>query len=115
MSTPDPVGDVSRDDLALLRWLEAEAQWIVSSGASTEHNSLPFPNVGEWLVRLICCGRDDGSQVVRTWDEANAFREAYTSGVGVKGPDWPWAGGHERSAIVSRLLSPQPLGWREPR
>jgi hypothetical protein len=51
----------------------------------------------EYVVKLICCGRDDGEFRARTWDEADAFREAYVSGVGV-GKD-----GHQRAAIIERV------------
>lgn len=48
-----------------------------------------------YLVRLTCCGRDDGTHGPVSYEEAEAFREAYLSGVGVGEP-----GGHQRSAII---------------
>jgi hypothetical protein len=56
-----------------------------------------------WRVRLICCGRDDGDIFRDTWDEADEFRQSYTSGTGVG--DWrkPWEGGHQRAGIIERI------------
>lgn len=51
----------------------------------------------EWRLRLVCCGRDDGIETFDTWDAADDFREAYTSGPGVA-PN----GGHDRAAILER-------------
>lgn len=45
---------------------------------------------GPWLVRLVCCGREDGTERFETWEAANAFRESYTH------PDT----GHDRAAII---------------
>lgn len=45
-----------------------------------------------WMVRLICCGHNDGAQVLATWQEADDFREQYVAS----------NGGHERSGIVER-------------
>lgn len=55
-----------------------------------------------FAVQLTCCGRDDGRPEFRTWDEADAFREAYLSGPGVGLPTETrfGAGGHSRSAII---------------
>jgi hypothetical protein len=55
-----------------------------------------------WRVRLICCGRDAGDIFRDTWEEADEFRQAYTSGAGVRGPDWP-LGGHDRAGIIERV------------
>lgn len=44
-----------------------------------------------WRGQTICCGHDDGVVTFPTWDEADAFREAY---IGV-------APEHDRAVIVS--------------
>ena len=46
---------------------------------------------GPWVLQLICCGHDDGTERFQTWDQADAFRNDYTS---------PGTG-HERSGILS--------------
>lgn len=56
--------------------------------------------VTEWLLRLICCGRDDGVERFGTWSEADRFRESYCSGPGVLQADRPQYGGHDRAAIL---------------
>lgn len=63
---------------------------------------------GQWRVKLICCGRDDGVYVAETWEEAEAFRDAYTGGEGVRtidphgysGTGWD---GHQRAGIIQRI------------
>ena len=63
-----------------------------------------------WLCRLVCCGRDDGVVECESWEQADAFREAYTSGVGVAlhGYSAPlYESGHRRAVIVTQEL-PQP-------
>lgn len=64
-------------------------------------------NGESWEVRFICCGRDDGNTIVNSYAEADAIREAYTSGVGVNPHGYSEAhkhdGGHQRAAIVSRF------------
>lgn len=47
---------------------------------------------GPWLVRKICCGRDDGEAEFASWAEADRFREAYVDSARIAD--------HERSAIV---------------
>jgi hypothetical protein len=42
-----------------------------------------------WCVKLICCGREDGTFEAATWEEADHFREAYVR-----------AEGHDRTAII---------------
>lgn len=61
-----------------------------------------------WQLRFICCGRDEGTQTFDTWDEADAFRESYTSGVGVDGHGYSGDGwkGHQRAAILSAVPEP---------
>lgn len=57
-----------------------------------------------WHLRLICCGRDDGTMVFSAWDEAQAFRESYTSGpaIAVHGfSSEPRESGHRRAAILT--------------
>ena len=56
-----------------------------------------------WRVRLICCGRDAGDIFRETWQEADEFRLAYTSGPGVGTPARPWLGGHIRAGIIERI------------
>lgn len=53
-----------------------------------------------WRLRLICCGHDDGTETFDTWDQADAFRESYTSGEGVGD------GGHDRAAVIEENLPP---------
>ena len=58
-----------------------------------------------WLCRLVCCGRDDGVVECESWEQADAFREAYTSGVGVAlhGYSAPlYESGHRRAVIVTQ-------------
>jgi hypothetical protein len=55
-----------------------------------------------WTVHLTCCGRDDGVFNARTWEEANAFRESYTSGPGVDEHGYSGIGpGHQRSGVIT--------------
>ena len=54
----------------------------------------------QFAVRLTCCGRDVIRHGPVTWKEADAFREGYLSGPGVRDPEHPERGGHERSAII---------------
>ena len=60
-----------------------------------------------WIVRLTCCGRDDGTYTrATTYEEAASFRESYTSGAGVhpNGYSAPeHASGHRRSAVIERV------------
>jgi len=30
---------------------------------------------GGWILHLTCCGRDDGTWSMPTWEEADKFRE----------------------------------------
>ena len=46
-----------------------------------------------WQVRLICCGRDDGTVTAATRGEAEVIRSHYTSDHG--------PGAHERAAIIT--------------
>jgi hypothetical protein len=46
-----------------------------------------------WIVRLICCGREDGIYQANTWEEADQFRTAYMD-----------AYGHDRAGIIERAL-----------
>ena len=54
-----------------------------------------------WRVRLICCGRDDGDIFRDTWEEADQFRQGFTSGSGVAAPGL--LGGHVRAGIIERI------------
>ena len=53
-----------------------------------------------FIVRLICCGRNDGRYLAEDWQAADKFREGYISGPGVYDPEHPERGGHQRSAII---------------
>ena len=53
---------------------------------------------GGWIVRLTCCGRDDGTWAMPTWEKADEFRESYLN-----------AGGHDRSAIIAVGFEPDEL------
>lgn len=67
----------------------------------------PPETPAEWIVTLTCCGRDDGTLTAGTWEQADAIRESYTSGVAVHphGYSAPaHESGHRRSAVVSRRL-----------
>ena len=33
---------------------------------------------GGWILHLTCCGRDDGTWSMPTWEEADKFREDYS-------------------------------------
>jgi hypothetical protein len=61
-----------------------------------------------WVLTLTCCGRDDGTARFATSEEADAFREGYTSGPGVDPHGYSGDGysGHRRSAVKSYV----PLG-----
>lgn len=63
----------------------------------------------EWLLQLVCCGRDDGVEVFPSWDAADSFRKSYCSGPGVLRADRPEYGGHEalgKAYHVRRRLTP---------
>lgn len=53
-----------------------------------------------WRLRLICCGRDDGTETFDAWEDADAFRESYTTGPGVGLDD------HDRAAIIEENPPP---------
>jgi hypothetical protein len=57
-----------------------------------------------WLVTLTCCGRADGVFAADSWEEAQAFREAYTSGPGISGGH-VGDSGHARSAVIVDALA----------
>ena len=64
-----------------------------------------------WICRLVCCGHDDGTVRCESWKQADALREAYTSGVGVAphGYSAPASeGGHRRAVIVMRETQVEP-------
>jgi hypothetical protein len=56
--------------------------------------SMPIRTGGPWRLRLLCCGRDAGTEWFATWDEANAFRMSYIRKL--------WAYDHDRVAILER-------------
>ena len=60
--------------------------------------------VAAWRVRLICCGRDAGDVMRDTWEEADQFRQDFTSGAGVRHFNGRyWVSGHDRAGIVERI------------
>lgn len=68
---------------------------------------MPEGHVERWIVRLSCCGRDDGVEVFDTWKEANAFRESYVSGQGKDPHGYSGTGitGHQRAGIISWIMA----------
>ena len=55
-------------------------------------------------MELTCCGRDNGVEIFSSWEEADKFRESYTSGVAVNPHGYsahPTEAGHKRSAVIS--------------
>lgn len=70
--------------------------------------------MNRWKARAICCGFEESEHTFATWEEADAFRESYTSGPAVH-PNGFSAGGHEpghKRAVIISLLDT--LGWRTP-
>lgn len=61
-----------------------------------------------WALDLICCGRDDGTQVFRTSEDADEFRESYCAPVG-------WWDSHVRQAIKRRARPGETLGFHDAR
>lgn len=57
----------------------------------------------KWRAKLICCGRDDGTIDFPTWQKADDFREAYTSGPGARPCGRPDLSGHERAVIIEEI------------
>ena len=58
---------------------------------------------GDWQLRLVCCGRDDGIERFSTWDEADKFRQGYEASGSPHGySDPPYRSGHQRAAILGR-------------
>ena len=71
-----------------------------STNASNHLDSSP-PSL---LLREIE-GRDAGVERFATWDDADAFRESWTSGAGVHPQGYsapPFAPGHKRSGVISK-------------
>jgi hypothetical protein len=73
-------------------------------------DGLPF------MCNMSCCGRDDGIIVFSTWEEAEKFRESYTSGVAVAEHGYsagPHESGHKRAVVITQAQWDGPLGiWR---
>ncbi len=64
-----------------------------------------------WRVDLSCCGRDGGTYFFPTWEEADAFRNSYTSGPGVNPQGYSAhdsADGHRRAGIITGPDAPPP-------
>ena len=57
-----------------------------------------------WRLDFICCGREDGHKTFATYEEADAFRDGYTSGPGVdhRGYGTTEPSGHQRAAILTQ-------------
>ncbi len=56
-----------------------------------------------WKLRMVCCGRDDGTMYFETWEEADSFRESYIKGQAVDPHGYSGSGpGHQRAAVLSR-------------
>jgi len=60
-----------------------------------------------FLVKLTCCGRDVGVFGPTTWESADAMRESYLSGPGVRDRGDPHSTGHGRSAIIVSYGGPE--------
>lgn len=60
------------------------------------------PQLGDWLILLICCGRHDGYQVCQTETEAREFAESYIDG-----------GGHVRTTVLWPLSNPIRIGFHD--
>ena len=96
------------------RALIARAREEVSASAGTEGPGL---RAGErFICHMICCGLDDGYIAFATWNDADKFRESYTSGIAVAKHGYsaaPDESGHKRAVIVSQGTWSEPLGvWR---
>lgn len=55
-----------------------------------------------WLLTLTCCGRSDGYQVCRSWEEADDFRAYYLD-----------AETHDRSAVLTECADALPFGYHD--
>lgn len=78
--------------------MPTETQERAARAAAWKHDQW----TGPWRLRLICCGRDEGSVRFQTSEEADAFRESYTSGPGVHPNGYSaheTETGHKRAAI----------------
>lgn len=78
----------------------SEADATAIAEAVEDSYSIP-PDAPEkrFTLKLICCGREDGpAPLPMSWEEANAFREKYTSGPGVATSEHE--PGHARIAII---------------
>ena len=64
-----------------LEWLENQITLSPPPSAGTEGQGLREPE--RFICHMICCGLDDGYIAFATWDDADKFRESYTSGVAV--------------------------------
>ncbi len=67
--------------------------------------------MGEWTVKLVCCGRDDGEYIAKSWEEASSFRESYTSGEAVNEQGYSateHSPGHKRAGIITKTAHPKP-------
>ena len=84
---------------------EWETQNVCETCGAREAAPLDGLRVKTWLVQLTCCDRADGVFAADSWEEAQAFRESYTSGPGIKGGHIGDTG-HDRSAVIINMLEP---------
>lgn len=68
------------------------------------------PREAAYRVRLICCGRDGGTEFFCSAEHAHKFRESYISGAAVTPhgySDSEHASGHRRAGIIEMIESPR--------
>lgn len=56
-----------------------------------------------WRLELSCCGRHFTTSFFATWEQADAEREAFCTGVGVDPHGYGGTGrnGHQRAGIIT--------------
>ena len=95
-------------------WFVKVDRLLAIASAGTEGPGLGSEE--RFICHMICCGLDDGYIAFATWDDADKFRESYTSGVAVAKHGYsaaPDESGHKRAVIVSQGPWSDPLGvWR---
>jgi protein gp37 len=93
------------------RWADVRVPLLLDTPAAVRWVSAepllgPVTLPCRWRVALSCCGDDDGEYVASSWDEADRFRESYTSGPGVN--DHGYSGTtsyeHRRAGVLSSTL-----------
>lgn len=93
------------DQKIRLRLTDAKSRSIWANALSTTKRVIDWPwwkrgGPRLFLVKLTCCGRDAGTFGPTTWESADAMRESYLSGPGVRDRSDPHSSGHDRSAII---------------